>query len=453
MTTSEEAKAKHASTAMHPKILCRIALILLFTSSAETFQGPLQRLSVRRKDGPFRINKNEDDKCNFVPWILLAQQGGGLESVEQSSSELNDVSMESLPPPPCPESNKDDDIWRNIRNNYPPWVPNLLIRDSGLGRLASDAAIVFGIPSIISTYKEALPNYLALTDVPIWFRRHLYSVFRLDGLLEYESFTQENTFEAIQYGDHPMQVAHLMRPLHESDRLIIFIHGGAWGSGRPWMYRLVARPLLQQNYSVAVIGYRTYPDTDVSGQVEDVKLATEKILEHSPKFAENDLTIMGHSSGCHIGLLSLLDEAFLRRVKIGSYISLAGVFDIVKHFQFETGRGVEEISPLKPACGGTEASFKQFSPTYLIRDFIRKHGSDILPQMLFVHGALDNIVPYTSTTELTQELQKGIDDQPSEKQRFKTLILPELDHAGTIIQVMMGGETRDRVLSWMIAKT
>ncbi len=448
---------------MHPKIFCRIALILFFTSSSEPFQGPLQISLVRRQDEPFRIKENQHEKYKFAPWILMAEQEAALESAEQPSSDLDDVSMESLPPPPCPKSNKDDDIWRNIRNNYPRWVPNLLIRDSGLGRLASDAAIVFGIPSIISTYKEALPNYLALTDVPIWFRRHLYSIFRLDDLLEYESFTRENIFEAIQYGDHPMQVAHLMRPLlsekedgfakNESDQLIIFIHGGAWGSGRPWMYRLVARPLLQQNYSVAVIGYRTYPDTDVSGQVEDVKLATEKILEHSPEFAENDLTIMGHSSGCHIGLLSLLDEAFLRRVNIGSFISLAGVFDILKHFQFETGRGVEEISPLKPACGGSEASFRQFSPTYLINDFVRKHGSDVLPNMLFVHGALDNIVPYTSTTELTRELHKGIADQRFEKERFKALILPELDHAGTIIQVMMGGETRDRVLSWMIAKT
>lgn len=442
---------------MQSTVLCLVVLILFYTPQSEAFQANL----VGRKNGPFRINENGDEKYDFAPCISMTQRGDALESVEPTSNKSSDVSIESLPPPPCPESNKDDDIWRNIRQIYPLWVSNILIRDSGLGRLASDTAILFGIPSIISTYKEALPNLLALTDVPIWLRRHLYSVFRLDDLLEYESFTRENTFEAVQYGDHPMQVAHLMTPLlseHNDglanrDKLVIFIHGGAWGSGRPWMYRLVARPLLQKNCSVAVIGYRTYPDTDVNGQVEDVKLATEKLLQHSPKFAENNLTIMGHSSGSHIGLLSLLDEEFLKKVKVGSFISLAGVFDIAKHFQFETGRGVEELSPLKPACGGAEASFRQCSPTYLVQDFVRKHGSDILPKMLLVHGALDNIVPYTSTTELARELEKGIADQPSEKQRFKTLILPEVDHANTVIQFMMGGETRDLVLSWMFGKS
>ena len=83
--------------------------------------------------------------------------------------------------------------------------------------------------------------------------------------------------------------------------------------------------------------------------MDDVKLATENLLQHSPEFAKNDVTIMGHSSGSNIGLLSMLDEHFLQRIKIGAFISLSAVFDVVKHYEFETGRGVEEISPMKPA--------------------------------------------------------------------------------------------------------
>ena len=165
---------------MQSTVLCQVVLILFFTPLSETFQAKL----VGRKDGPFRINENGDEKYDFVPCISMTRRGDALESVESTSNKSSDISIESLPPPPCPESNKDDDIWRNIRQNYPLWVSNILIRDSGLGRLASDTAILFGIPSIISTYKEALPNLLALTDVPIWMRSHLYSVFRLDDLLE-----------------------------------------------------------------------------------------------------------------------------------------------------------------------------------------------------------------------------------------------------------------------------
>ncbi len=31
-------------------------------------------------------------------------------------------------------------------------------------------------------------------------------------------------------------------------------HGGAWGSGSPWIYRLVASPFLEKNMVVAVVG-------------------------------------------------------------------------------------------------------------------------------------------------------------------------------------------------------
>ena len=433
-------------------ILCQVALILSIVALSETFQPPLQKVFPEKK-----IKKQNYNSASCT--ILMNHRETDFSSVEERPITSNDISTDTLPPPPCPESNKDDDRWRNIRQNVPVWVQNSLIRDSGFVRFASDTLLALGCPSIISTYRQALPNFLALTDVPIWLRRHLYSVFNLNDILENESFARENTFESIKYGQHSMQVVHLMRPLiseeddNGQDRLVVFIHGGAWGSGKPVFYRLVARPLIQRNFSVAVIGYRTYPDTDVRGQVEDVKLATEKILKHSPKYTENDVTIMGHSSGSHIGLLSILDEDFLRRVHIGSFISLAGVFDIVKHFRFEAGRGVEEMSPMKAACGGSETSFRLCSPTYLVHDFIREHGSFLLPKMLFLHGALDDVVPYTSTTELTQELYKGIADQPSEKQRFDMLVLPEVGHADTVVQFMMGGETRDRVLSWLSADT
>ena len=219
------------------------------------------------------------------------------------------------------------------------------------------------------------------------------------------------------------------------------------------MNRLVARPLLQLNYSVAIIGYRTYPDADTLGQVEDVKVATTKILQELPEFAENNVTIMGHSSGSHIGLLSILDAEFLLKVPVGAFIGLSGVYDIAKHFQYETGRGVEEISPMKAACGGSEDEFIRYSAKNRLEDFIRTNGSTMLPNMLFLHGVLDDVVPYTSTVELMQSLHKAITDKPIEKDRFKMQILPKKGHSETVIEVMMGGETRDRVLSWIDVET
>lgn len=430
------------------------ALIFFLIAASEAFQIPWNK-ALR-----LRENTNQGHNCDSVS-IILSNSENSLSEVEQNNDELVYGSLDSLPPPPSSTSNKDDDSWRTMRQNLPLWVQHSM-RDSGFVRFCSDSLVFLGLPSFISTYQKAIPNFLTLTDVPIWFRRSIHSVLNIEEEHENESFFRKNSFESIQYGDHPMQVAHLMRPLFqeidedthgEADRLVVFIHGGAWGSGRPWMYRLVASPLLRLNYSVAVIGYRTYPDTDIHGQVDDVKLAIDKLVAHSPEFSQNGVTIIGHSSGSNIGLLSILDPEFLQKVKIGTFVSLSAVFDIVKHFEFESGRGVEEISPMKPASGGSESSFRRCSPTYQVHDFVRKHGSELLPKMLLIHGTLDDTVPYTSTTELCQELHKGIDDKPSEKQRFKILILPEVGHADTVVQFMMGGETRESVLNWLAVES
>lgn len=37
---------------------------------------------------------------------------------------------------------------------------------------------------------------------------------------------------------------------------VFFVHGGAWGSGMPWMYRLVAPTFLRLNFAVVIVGYR-----------------------------------------------------------------------------------------------------------------------------------------------------------------------------------------------------
>merc|ERR1711862_173191 len=101
-----------------------------------------------------------------------------------------------------------------------------------------------------------------------------------------------------------------------------------------------------------------------------------------------------------------------------------------------------------------QQGFMKCSPTYLIKDFIKINGSNILPNMLLIHGALDDTVPYTLTTDFMIELYKGITDchhyqQPSEKERFQMIILPEVGHADTVIQFMIGGETRDYILNWL----
>ena len=148
---------------------------------------------------------------------------------------------------------------------------------------------------------------------------------------------------------------------------------------------------------------------------------------------------MGHSSGAHISLLMAVQrvERYLDKMDIvhhqsfevsqrdtlhfDKYVGLSGVYDISHHFDYEAGRGVEELSPMKPACGYTRNAFDHFSPalklqTLLSRriagEYMHHQGKTInvdeiifklMPDMLLVHVGVENafhgvenaIVPFT----------------------------------------------------------
>ena len=93
------------------------------------------------------------------------------------------------------------------------------------------------------------------------------------------------------------------------------------------MYRLCAVPFLRANMAVAIVGYRTYSDADVDGQVDDLEAAAVMLRRDYPhllappdddpsstsmstgrggKESWTGVTLAGHSSGAHIALLLLI---------------------------------------------------------------------------------------------------------------------------------------------------
>ena len=85
-----------------------------------------------------------------------------------------------------------------------------------------------------------------------------------------------------QYGEtdrHIIQVFKVHPSNSSSDfvpyfnRATIFVHGGAWGSGQLWMYRLIAynyAKLLRSEYFI-LVGYPVYPNATVLEQKECIK--------------------------------------------------------------------------------------------------------------------------------------------------------------------------------------
>ena len=188
--------------------------------------------------------------------------------------------------------------------------------------------------------------------------------------------------------------------------LLVFVHGGAWGSGRPWMYRLVADGIAQSMGAkhFCVCEYPVYPTASIVEQ-RDAILAALKHLRQSQSSNSNSssrrIVLCGHSSGANISALALLEHVRTQAAEGGSqmladaFVSLSGVFDIAKHYNWEKSRGVHIISPMG-AAAGEPSRYHEVSPT-LIADQGHEPLSPLFPATLVLHGADDATVPVTSS--------------------------------------------------------
>ena len=314
------------------------------------------------------------------------------------------------------------------------WLPHKWthsLRDGGGFRTICDRLVTATVPFVGATQPRAARDFLQL------------------------SRKRQNFVYASQ---HDLQHVDIFLPDHEpSGRLVFFLHGGAWGSGRPWMYRLCALPFLQQGWAVAIPSYRTYPDGKAAEQVEDARLALAFVRQRFPQHCGH-VTMMGHSSGAHIGLLLLVERA--RKIlhgepiknfpSVDAFVGLSGPYDISHHFDYEAARGVEELSPMKPVCGMSREAFRRNSPALRLLDALADASHEVnvastLPsRILLLHSIEDETVPFTATGEAARVLRScGV------TQCQELYLGPGTAHQDTAVELMLGGPTRDAVIEWI----
>jgi acetyl esterase/lipase len=209
--------------------------------------------------------------------------------------------------------------------------------------------------------------------------------------------------------------------------------------------------------NVVLVGYPTYPLSTILQQRDFVTAAlryiqsnTEvtRILSQNNTTADSarsahNIVLCGHSSGANICALSLLDNiptstdsstiSPFTALNVHTFIGLAGVYDIGKHYLFESNRGVHVISPMCSAACGRKC-FGMCSPTVVARGVKRQldakqaiagtkalpsvgdggvvgaaSGAEVnaigMPHTVLIHGWGDMVVPYSSSAEFGTALQ------------------------------------------------
>ena len=234
-------------------------------------------------------------------------------------------------------------------------------------------------------------------------------------------------------------------------RVLVFVHGGAWGSGHASLYRLFASQLDEQLHCVVVCAnYRVWPHADAEGQAADVAAVLRWTAENAKRFGGDPdrIVLMGHSSGAHISSLCMLralqsqsqsqsqtdsDAASPSSSsssataaasataspaacagtwaipRLHGFIGLAGVYDISDHYEFESARGVHELSPMAPANGGP-SNFAAHSCTIAAAALSPSQRAQ-LPPCLLLHGLTDRTVPYASSVRFGYALAGALPRQ------------------------------------------
>lgn len=225
--------------------------------------------------------------------------------------------------------------------------------------------------------------------------------------------------------------------------LVVFIYGGAWGSGERSTYCLLARQMAEELQATVVCpDYWTYPKGNVLGMVQDVADCLVWACEngHQFNYDQGNVVLIGHSAGAHLCALTTLflidekEELFIEVNRqrdathsIRGIIGLSGVYNIMDHYEHEQKRAVEYVSTMHKAMNGVE-NFPYYSPTHLLRSLSQDKLSRV-PQMALLHGTDDIIVPVESSMKFSELLT-------SLSVKASLYLLPEMNHTEMATDLM-----------------
>ncbi|TSN86062.1 WD repeat and FYVE domain-containing protein 3 [Bagarius yarrelli] len=239
-------------------------------------------------------------------------------------------------------------------------------------------------------YAEALKprRIYGLTRAVLGMMKYLkYSRLYFQWKLWYKENNSNQCVKSIPFGHRGNKLDLYHSPkINKSDTellpVVVFVYGGAWGSGERSMYCLLALQLAKElNATVICPDYTTYPKGNVLNMVQDISDSLMWVRENGHLFQLNkdNIVLIGHSAGAHLCALTTLfllegtESLFIEPSRqneiinsIKGLIGLSGVYDIMDHYEHEKTRGVEYISAMHKAMDGVE-NFEFYSPTARIR--------------------------------------------------------------------------------------
>ncbi|KAL7753999.1 hypothetical protein RI367_000932 [Sorochytrium milnesiophthora] len=283
---------------------------------------------------------------------------------------------------------------------------------------------------------EALRSTLGLAADPIARQHVRLFTTSIASRLQGKALSEHHDRKTIAYGTHRCKLDIYSPRKHKTglSPVVVFIYGGAWNTGSKWLYSPLARQLAAEGNVVVIPDYTLYPTARVDHMMNDVALAIRWTQQNVSRYGgdRHHITLMGHSAGAHLSLMTLLANALkstaghsftlppldakVKFDRLHACVLLAGVYDIPKHLHYERRRDVHEVSGMRRACGGSQANMAARSPALFLQhwsgdDKMRLTLRDALPPTIVtVHGDGDKTVPLEQSARVHRLLHEIIGD-------------------------------------------
>ena len=221
----------------------------------------------------------------------------------------------------------------------------------------------------------------------------------------------------IEYGTGGKRKLHmdlyLPKDRKKATAAIIFIHGGAWKSGKRSDMKYYCVKFAEKGYVTATVTYRLTGEAPFPAAVHDVKCAVRWLRANAGKFQVDSqrIIVSGNSAGGHLAMMigysddeSLEGKGGNKSIssRVCAVVNFYGPTDLTTDFatkqevlvDFMGGKTFEESPDLYKLC----------SPLF--------HLSSDDPPTLIFHGTIDSVVPIVQADKLADKLKKlGIDHE------------------------------------------
>ncbi|MDN5210857.1 alpha/beta hydrolase [Fulvivirgaceae bacterium BMA12] len=195
--------------------------------------------------------------------------------------------------------------------------------------------------------------------------------------------------------------------LSEPAPVMMFIHGGAWRTGKRSDYLPYLIDYAKKGFITVTVSYRLVKQAVFPAAVQDVNCAVKWIKTHGAAYGidTEKIVLIGGSAGGHLAMMIGYggDEALFNQActfegdsKVSAVINLYGPTDLATPYAISTYQ-VKDF--LNTTFQDDPETYRQASPKTFI-------SADDPPTLIF-HGTIDSLVPVSQSDSLSSWLGKA----------------------------------------------